>query len=260
MEAGVTVMLPPVEESEKELPSLPATDTVDAFCAATVRVELCPEEIVVGFAVMLTLGAVLVLLPTAMLSDEEKKKPLESQARMTTLCVPFASATEALSWLLELFAEFTESTYRIIAVTGCSLSSAAAVNWTGEATVEPAAGEQMFTVRSVVAEQPEEGGGGGEPLPTVMLSEEEKKKPLESQARMTMLCVRAASVTEATSSLEELCAVLVLSTYRTMAVTGCSLSSAPASNCTGDATLEPAAGEQILTVRSTVAVQAALAA
>lgn len=44
-----------------------------------------------------------------------------------------------------------------------------------------------------------------------------------------------------------------------MAVTTCSLSSAAAVNCTGEVLLEPGAGEQIFTVRSTVAVHCACA-
>jgi hypothetical protein len=41
----------------------------------------------------------------------------------------------------------------IIAVTVCSLSLAAAENVTGELTVAPLAGEQIFTVLSTVAVQ-----------------------------------------------------------------------------------------------------------
>ena len=36
---------------------------------------------------------------------------------------------------------------------GCSSSRAAAVNWTGELSLEPLAGEHMWTVLSTVAEQ-----------------------------------------------------------------------------------------------------------
>src|SRR5689334_13542327 len=67
------------------------------------------------------------------------------------LWFPVASATDADRFPLELCAMFTESMYMIIAVTGYSLSSAAAVNCTGEATVAPGAGEQIFTERSAVA-------------------------------------------------------------------------------------------------------------
>lgn len=131
---------------------MPETVTVDAFCAETESVELLPAEIVDGLAVMLTLGAVLVEL-TVMLSDDEKKNPEVSHARIRMEWVPFPSESEAVSVELELLAEFTESTYSTIPVIGCSLSSAAALNCTGELTVEPEVGEQILTVRSAVAVQ-----------------------------------------------------------------------------------------------------------
>ena len=49
-----------------------------------------------------------------------------------------------------------------------------------------------------------------------------------------------------------LLALLTESTYSTMPVIGCALSSAPALNVTGDASVDPATGEQILTVSLTV--------
>jgi methyl coenzyme M reductase subunit C-like uncharacterized protein (methanogenesis marker protein 7) len=57
----------------------------------------------------------------------------------------------ALSDAFALCAFFTESIYMIIAVTGCSLSRAAAEYVTGEVTVAPFAGEQILTVLSTVA-------------------------------------------------------------------------------------------------------------
>ena len=45
------------------------------------------------------------------------------------------------------------------------------------------------------------------------------------------------------------------STYRTMPVMGCAVSSAPALNVTGDASVDPLPGEQIFTVSFTVEVQ-----
>src|SRR5947209_4525242 len=68
-----------------------------AFCAVTVSTEFCPEEICAGLALIVTVGAgggggpALTLKP----SVEEKKKPLESQARMMAVWVPAASATDA---------------------------------------------------------------------------------------------------------------------------------------------------------------------
>jgi methyl coenzyme M reductase subunit C-like uncharacterized protein (methanogenesis marker protein 7) len=59
----------------------------------------------------------------------------------------------ALSDAFELWAFFTESIYMIIAVTGCAVSRALAEKVTGEVTVAPLAGEQIFTVLSTVAVQ-----------------------------------------------------------------------------------------------------------
>ena len=87
---------------------------------------------------------------TVMLSDEEKKNPVESQARITMACFPAARERMAVSDAFELWAFFTESIYMIIAVTVCSLSRAAAEKVTGEETVAPLAGEQILTVLSTV--------------------------------------------------------------------------------------------------------------
>ena len=87
---------------------------------------------------------------TVMLSDDEKKNPVESQARTTMACFPAAREMMAVSDALELWAFFTESIYMIIAVTVCSLSRAAAEKVTGEVTVAPLAGEQILTVLSTV--------------------------------------------------------------------------------------------------------------
>ncbi len=55
---------------------------------------------------------------TVMLSEDEKKKPEESQARITMACFPAAKDKMALSEPFELWAFLTESIYMIIAVTG----------------------------------------------------------------------------------------------------------------------------------------------
>src|SRR5260221_11228024 len=88
-------------------------------------------------------------------SCEEKKKPVESHARTSTVWVPAPNGTEADSVPLPLLARCCESTYTTMPVTGCSWSSAAAVNCTGELIVEPLAGEQIFTVWSADAAQSE---------------------------------------------------------------------------------------------------------
>ena len=90
---------------------------------------------------------------TVMLSEEEKKKPVESHARITMACLPAGRDRMALSDAFELCAFFTESIYMIMAVTVCSLSRAPAENVTGELTVAPLAGVQMLTVLSTVAVQ-----------------------------------------------------------------------------------------------------------
>jgi hypothetical protein len=87
---------------------------------------------------------------TVMLSDDEKKNPVESHARITMACFPAAREMMAVSDAFELWAFFTESIYMIIAVTGCSLSRAPAEKVTGEVTVAPFAGEQILTVLSTV--------------------------------------------------------------------------------------------------------------
>lgn len=88
---------------------------------------------------------------TVMLSEDEKKNPVESHARTTIACFPAAKDKMALSEAFALWAFFTESMYMIIAVTVCSLSRAAAEKVTGEVTVAPLDGEQMLTVLSTVA-------------------------------------------------------------------------------------------------------------
>jgi hypothetical protein len=54
---------------------------------------------------------------TVMLSEDEKKKPVESHARITIECFPAGSDRMALSDAFALWAFFTESIYMIIAVT-----------------------------------------------------------------------------------------------------------------------------------------------
>lgn len=88
---------------------------------------------------------------TVMLSEDEKKKPVESHARITMACLPAGKERIALSEAFALWAFFTESIYMIIAVTVCSLSRAPAEKVTGELTVAPLAGEQILTVLSTVA-------------------------------------------------------------------------------------------------------------
>jgi hypothetical protein len=68
-------------------------------------------------------------------------------------CFPTGKEIIAVRELLVLFAFCTESIYMIIAVTVCSLSSAAALKVTGELTVAPFRGAQIFTVLSIVAVQ-----------------------------------------------------------------------------------------------------------
>ena len=91
---GETLTVPPVLAMAMLLLStLLVIVTWLAFCAVTVSVELCPEEICVGFALMVTVGGGGTVF-TVKLSVDEKKKPVESQARMMAVCTPAASATE----------------------------------------------------------------------------------------------------------------------------------------------------------------------
>lgn len=87
---------------------------------------------------------------TVMLSEDEKKKPVESQARITIACLPAGRERIALRDAFALLAFCTESIYIIIAVTVCSASRAAAENVTGEFTVAPLPGAQILTVLSTV--------------------------------------------------------------------------------------------------------------
>jgi hypothetical protein len=68
----------------------------------------------VGVGVEVGVGAV----ETVMLSEEEKKKPVESHARITMACFPAAKERIAFRDALALWAFFTESIYMIIVVTG----------------------------------------------------------------------------------------------------------------------------------------------
>lgn len=104
----------------------------------------------VGVGVGLGVGVGVGEAATVMLSDDEKKNPVESQARITMACFPAARDMMAVSDAFELWAFFTESIYMIIAVTVCSLSRAEAEKVTGEETVAPLAGEQILTVLSTV--------------------------------------------------------------------------------------------------------------
>jgi hypothetical protein len=54
---------------------------------------------------------------TVILSEDEKKNPVESHARITMACFPAARDRIAVSEAFELWAFFTESIYMIIAVT-----------------------------------------------------------------------------------------------------------------------------------------------
>ncbi len=66
MAVGLTVTVPPVEESVQESPP-PVTVTVVALLAVTVRVEDAPDVMDVGFAVMETVGCCCVELTTVIL-------------------------------------------------------------------------------------------------------------------------------------------------------------------------------------------------
>ncbi len=92
---------------------------------------------------------------------------------------------------------------------------------------------------------------------TVMLSEEEKANPEASHARITMACLPAGKERMALSDAFALWAFFTESMYMIIAVTVCEVSRAPAEKVTGELTVAPLAGEQILTVLSTVAVHAA---
>jgi hypothetical protein len=88
---------------------------------------------------------------TVMFSEDEKKKPLESHARITMACLPTGNDRMALRDAFALWAFFTESIYMIIAVTGWVVSRAPAEKVTGEVTVAPLAGEHILTVLLTVA-------------------------------------------------------------------------------------------------------------
>lgn len=107
----------------------------------------------VGLGVGVGVGVGVGAVATVMLSDDEKKNPVESHARITMACFPAARDRTAVSEAFELWAFFKESIYMIIAVTGCSLSRAPAEKVTGELTVAPLAGEQILTVLSTVGVQ-----------------------------------------------------------------------------------------------------------
>jgi hypothetical protein len=72
----------------------------------------------VGIGVGVGVGVGVGAAETVMFSEEEKKKPVESQARITMACFPAGKERMALSDALELWAFFTESIYIIIVVIG----------------------------------------------------------------------------------------------------------------------------------------------
>ena len=99
------------------------------------------------------------------------------------------------------------------------------------------------------------GVGVGDGTVAVNVSVVEKLKPVESHARMTMVCFPAAIESAAVRCALVLLALFTESTYSTMPVIGCALSRAPALNVTGDASVDPLTGEHILTVSFTVELQ-----
>jgi len=75
---GLTACVPPLGEREYELPSLPATVTLVALVAITVKVEELPAATDAGLAVMATVGAedgLLVRPPTHPVNIEKTKRP-----------------------------------------------------------------------------------------------------------------------------------------------------------------------------------------
>jgi hypothetical protein len=74
--------------------------------------------VAVGVGVGVGLGVGVGEAATVMLSEDEKKNPVESHARITIACFPAGRDRMALSDAFALWAFFTESIYMIIAVTG----------------------------------------------------------------------------------------------------------------------------------------------
>ena len=184
------------------------------------------------------------------------KLPSESQALTVKLCAPVVRAAEPDRVALVLETFLVPSTYTAIAVTVCELSRAAALNCTGEATVELFAGAQIATVLSVEGGLQEPGGGGGLPLPTVIvLRADTNVAPAESHALTVIPCEPALIVTDAEKFAPWPAVVLAPSTYSAIEVTLAAVSLAAAVTCTGEVTEAPFAGEQITTVLSTVAAQ-----
>jgi hypothetical protein len=67
--AGLTLCVPPVGCKLYVLPSVPVTVTWVAFPAVTTKVDLLPEGIEVGFAIMLTVGVLGGTTVTVALAD-----------------------------------------------------------------------------------------------------------------------------------------------------------------------------------------------
>src|SRR5204862_6689451 len=121
------------------------------------------------------------------------KLPSESQALTVKLCAPAVRVAEPDRVALVLESFLVPSTYTAIAVTVCELSRAAALNCTGEATVELFAGAQIATVLSV------EGGlqvpgGGGLPLPTVIVLRADTKVAPEAARALTVIACEPALI------------------------------------------------------------------
>lgn len=74
VEVGLTDTTPPVAETVRLLPLVPLTVTEVAFAACTVTTDEPPGLIEVGLAVMVTVGAELVL-PTVMVTLAEAVPP-----------------------------------------------------------------------------------------------------------------------------------------------------------------------------------------
>jgi hypothetical protein len=105
-----------------------------------------------------------------------KLNPVEFHARITMVCLPAGMESAAVKCALVLLALLTESRYSFMPVMGCVVSRAPALNCTGDATVAPLAGAQIFTVWLTVELQVCDHAAGALNIGTRMIETARRKR------------------------------------------------------------------------------------
>ncbi len=182
--------------------------------------------------------------PTVMDSFDASTVPPLVHALIVIACVPAARFCEVLREAELVEKMPVPSTYSFIAVMVWPEGGpATAEKVTGEVTVAPLAGAQIVTAFAVGEHPPPP-----PEVPTVIVSFDESTVPPLVHAVKVMLCVPLVRDCEVLSEADEVENFDVPSIYNFIAVIVCPEGApATAENVTGDETVEPGVGEQIVT-------------